>query len=237
MEAHMLPWLHPSILAFPHPENALDDPNGLLAAGGDLSIERLLLAYRNGIFPWYSHDEPILWWSPNPRCVIFPDQTHISKSLKKHIKRHPEWSIHFDTCFDQVIQNCADTRKETGTWISDDIIFAYTQLHKAGIAHSIEVFNGDNRLIGGLYGLAIGKLFFGESMFSLETNASKVAFAGLNRQLSRWGFPLVDCQVENDHLLSLGATSISRDEFLNYIDSYIDKPNDHPWRFDPDILQ
>jgi leucyl/phenylalanyl-tRNA--protein transferase len=233
----MLPWLHPSILAFPHPESALDDPNGLLAAGGDLSKERLLLAYRNGIFPWFSEDEPILWWSPNPRCIIYPERSYVSKSLKKHIKRHPEWSIRFDTRFTEVIEHCAKTRQATGTWISDDIIHAYTALHEEGIAHSIEVFDGDERLIGGLYGLSLGKLFFGESMFSLETNASKVAFTALNRQLARWNFPLVDCQVENDHLLSLGATSISREEFLHYIDVYIDQPIEHQWRFDPDILK
>ena len=233
----MLPWLHPSILAFPHPDTALDDPNGLLAAGGDLSKERLVLAYRNGIFPWFSEDEPILWWSPNPRCVIHPEHTHVSKSLKKHIKRHPNWRVRFDTAFEEVINHCADTRHDTGTWISDQIISAYTQMHDEGIAHSIEVYNEEDRLIGGLYGLSMGKLFFGESMFSLETNASKVAFVALNRQLARWGFPLVDCQVENNHLLSLGATSISRKAFLNYIDLYIDLPNEHQWRFDPDILQ
>lgn len=227
----MIPWLHPTNHTFPHPETALKEPDGLLAVGGDLSPERLLAAYRQGIFPWFSDDDPILWWSPNPRCVIFPEQIHISRSMRKHIRKG-SYRVTFDEAFTEVIHACASTREaSTGTWISAEMQQAYIALHQQGIAHSVEVWEKD-QLIGGLYGLGIGKLFFGESMFSLRINASKIAFIALANQLKIWGYPLIDCQVHNDHLESLGATNISRDEFIHYIRQYINSETSHDWSFD-----
>jgi len=227
----MIPWLSPTHLDFPPVDDALQEPNGLLAAGGDLSAQRLVNAYRHGIFPWFSEDEPILWWSPNPRCVLKPSDIYISKSMKKHIKKYA-WNVTFDHAFNSVIEHCSALREESGTWITDEIITAYQSLHQQGVAHSVEVWSEHGELIGGLYGLAMGKLFFGESMFSLRPNASKVAFIKLARQLNTWGYPLIDCQVHNPHLESLGAIGISRDEFLLYINSYIDSEPEHQWIFD-----
>lgn len=209
----MLPWLNPEELGFPEPESALADPNGLLAYGGDLSVDRLLLAYSHGIFPWFGEDEPILWWSPAPRCVLFPDQVHISKSLKKRLKRG-DYQIRCNTAFIDVISACATTPRKDGlgTWINDDMIAAYSALHEQGFAHSIETWH-ENQLIGGLYGVAIGRVFFGESMFSRAPDASKVALISLAKQLKKWNFSLIDCQVSNPHLISLGAVEISRSEF------------------------
>ena len=230
----MIPWLHPSDTAFPHPSSALDEPNGLLAAGGDLSAQRLISAYRQGIFPWFSEEDPILWWSPNPRCVLFPEDIHISRSMRKWMRRS-SLTFTFDQAFHRVIASCASLRQETtGTWISPEIESAYVELHKRGIAHSVEVWDEDT-LVGGLYGLAMGKLFFGESMFSTQENTSKVAFMALAKQLSLWGYPLIDCQVHNPHLASLGATDISRTQFLDYIDRYADQTNQHPWAFEFDL--
>ena len=227
----MIPWLHPTTLHFPDTNTALDEPDGLLAAGGDLSPERLVAAYKHGTFPWFSQDDPILWWSPNPRCVLFPEQIHISRSMRKQLKKG-HYRVTFDEAFTQVIQACASTREETtGTWISPEMQTAYTQLHQQGIAHSVEVWENE-QLIGGLYGLGIGKLFFGESMFSFQASASKIAFIALCQQLKTWGYPLIDCQVHNEHLESLGATNIPRDEFIHYIRQYIDTETDHFWRFD-----
>ena len=225
-----LPWLDHT-LNFPSPDNALKDPDGLLAAGGDLSIERIVAAYRAGIFPWFSDDQPILWWSPNPRCIIHPNQAYTSKSLRKHIRKS-DLSLSFDTQFETVIRHCARLNSEEGTWITPEMEEAYVQLHNAGIAHSVEVCeNGE--LIGGLYGLAIGRCFFGESMFSLKPNSSKVAFTSLCKQLNIWGYAIVDCQVENPHLLSLGASTLDRREFLSILNNNIDlKPHDHLWKFD-----
>ncbi|SFG58420.1 leucyl/phenylalanyl-tRNA--protein transferase [Neptunomonas qingdaonensis] len=229
----MIPWLHPTHLTFPDTATALDEPDGLLAAGGDLTPKRLLAAYRHGIFPWFSDDDPILWWSPNPRCVLLPDQIHISRSMRKHLKKH-DYSVTFDTAFSEVIRACASTREATtGTWISADMQKAYSELHQQGHAHSVEVWQ-NQQLIGGLYGLGIGKLFFGESMFSLQKNASKIAFIALCQQLEKWGYPLIDCQVHNSHLESLGATNIPRNEFIDYIRHYIDSKTSHDWRFDSD---
>lgn len=209
----MLPWLNPEELHFPEPESALDDPNGLLAAGGDLSINRLLLAYSQGIFPWFGEDEPILWWSPTPRCVLYPDQVHLSKSLKKRLRRG-DYQIRCNTAFTEVINACATTPRKDGlgTWINEDMIAAYCALHEQGFAHSIEAWQ-KNQLVGGLYGVAIGGVFFGESMFSRASDASKVALTSLAKQLKIWGFSMIDCQVSNPHLMSLGAIEISRDEF------------------------
>lgn len=230
----MIPWLHPSDNEFPHPSSALDEPNGLLAAGGDLSSDRLICAYRRGIFPWFSEDDPILWWSPNPRCVLFPEDIHISRSMRKWMSRS-SLTFTFDQAFHRVISSCASLRQQTtGTWISREIESAYVELHKQGIAHSVEVWD-EGKLVGGLYGLAMGKLFFGESMFSTQENTSKLAFMALAKQLSRWGYPLIDCQVHNPHLASLGASDIPRSEFLDYIDRYADQKNQHAWVFEFDL--
>lgn len=232
----MIPWLDPTSLDFPSPSTALDDPDGLLAAGGDLSPERLISAYRQGIFPWFSDDQPILWWSPDPRCVIEPNKVHISRSLKKHLRRH-DLRLSFDQAFDQVIQHCSRPGYEEGTWITDDMKEAYRHLHDLGYAHSVEVWQ-DNELAGGLYGLSLGRCFFGESMFSHRENASKIAFMGLCRQLQLWNFSLIDCQIENPHLLSLGAHCISRVEFLSILerDAHSNQAGRREWFFDPDIL-
>ena len=225
-----LPWLDHT-LSFPSPSTALRDPDGLLAAGGDLSTERIIAAYRAGIFPWFSDDQPILWWSPNPRCIIFPDQAYTSKSLRKHIRK-ANLTLKFDTQFEAVIHHCARLDSDEGTWITAEMEEAYIQLHQKGIAHSVEVWE-NNELTGGLYGLAIGRCFFGESMFSLKPNSSKVAFTALCKQLSLWGYALVDCQVENPHLLSLGASLLDRNEFLSILNKNIDlAPHTHIWEFD-----
>ncbi|MCB1673931.1 MAG: leucyl/phenylalanyl-tRNA--protein transferase [Moraxellaceae bacterium] len=200
------------------------DNDGLLAYGGDLSPQTLLKAYHAGVFPWYNQDEhcPILWWCPNPRCVIYPTQFKASRSLKKTLKANI-FSITVDSCFEQVIQACAAPRAYAdSTWINPDIIKSYTQLHQQGIAHSVEVWNQEQQLVGGLYGLNLGKLFFGESMFSTQTDASKVAFAFLMNICAQWHFPLVDCQLPNNHLMSLGASTLARDSFLALLQQYKD---------------
>lgn len=227
----MLPWLQDSNTPFPPIDQALEDPNGLLAAGGELTPERLISAYRQGIFPWYSPGEPVLWWSPNPRCVVTPDKLHVSRSMRKRLNKD-DYIVQFDCNFSAVIAACAEPRSDQdGTWITQDIQHAYIQLHQLGIAHSVEVYM-EGELVGGLYGLAIGKLFFGESMFSRRTNASKIAFIKLVEQLEKWGYALVDCQVTNDHLLSLGAYEIPRTEFQAYLKQHLDRPVDHVWQFD-----
>lgn len=195
--------------SFPPSSKAREHPNGLLAVGGDLSIERLLFAYRKGYFPWYSEGDPILWWTPNPRCVLFPQDFKTSRSLAKSI-RNRNYVIKQDTVFDQVINRCAGTkRKQQGTWINEDMIQAYNELFYAGFAHSIEVWH-ENQLIGGLYGIQLGSVFFGESMFSLKTDASKVAFHFL---ANRRDINLIDCQVRSEHIMSLGACEIHRQSF------------------------
>lgn len=225
-----IPWLDHT-LEFPALSTALTDPDGLLAAGGDLSPERIIAAYKKGIFPWFSDDQPILWWSPNPRCVVFPEKLHISKSLKKKLNKQL-FTVTFDQDFPSVIQSCADSRgEEAGTWITEDMLEAYIELHHLGIAHSVEVWNGD-QLVGGLYGLAIGRCFFGESMFSSETDASKIAFVYLANQLQAWDYQIIDCQVENPHLLTLGAETIQRSEFQSILTTNIDSaPTPHQWEF------
>lgn len=209
---------------FPPIEHALDDPNGLLAAGGDLSVNTLIKAYSQGIFPWFEDEQPILWWSPSPRAVIFPEHLHISRSLRKELKKQ-RFSVTMDTAFKRVIQSCSHPRAYSqGTWITQEMIEAYVRLHEAGFAHSVETWLGD-KLVGGLYGVALGKLFFGESMFSTETNASKVAFVHLVKQLEQWDYPMIDCQVANDHLTSLGSTDIERPEFKRYLENHIPELN------------
>lgn len=213
-----LPWLpDDSHTPFPPVEQALREPNGLLCAGGDLSVPRLLNAYRHGIFPWYSSGEPILWWSPDPRMVFRTDGVRLSSRFRRELRRSP-WRIRADTAFAQVIAACAISprRGQRGTWISQEMQAAYIALHRAGHAHSVEVFDGV-RLVGGIYGVAIGRMFFGESMFSGESGGSKVALAALARLLHGWGWPLIDGQVENPHLLSLGAVSIPRLDFLRQV--------------------
>ena len=205
---------------FPPIEQALKDPNGLLAAGGDLSVERLLQAYSQGIFPWFDEDQPILWWSPDPRAVLFPEQLHISRSLHKTL-RSGRFQVTMDQAFEAVVNSCSSPRKGSeGTWITADIIRAYTTMYKRGYAHSVECWQ-EGELVGGLYGIALGKLFFGESMFSRATDASKVAFVHLVRQLQSHGCPLVDCQITNPHLVRLGATMIPRNDFKRWLNRFV----------------
>jgi leucyl/phenylalanyl-tRNA---protein transferase len=217
-----LPWLDPNNPIFPDTTSALESPNGLLAAGGELSPKWLLKAYSQGIFPWFSEKEPILWWSPSPRTIIYIDQLHVSRSLRKAIKKST-FSISFDQAFTEVMIACAEPRAaqdDGGTWISDDIIEAYSELHRLGQAHSIEVWEGDE-LVGGLYGIALGRLFFGESMFSRRTNSSKIALFHLVEQLKQWQYVAIDCQVYNDHLASMGAVEIPRKSLEAIIQQYV----------------
>lgn len=208
----MLPWLEEDSLEFPPSHTALNEPNGLLAAGGSLSIPRLLAAYRRGIFPWFSPGQPILWWTPDPRTVFYPAQVHCSRSMHKFLAK-TAWRTTLDGSFETVISACARRRPHSsGTWITADMKHAYNNMHRAGYAHSIEVWDGAE-LVGGLYGIALGKVFFGESMFSARTNASKMAVIVLTRFLDRQGFQLFDCQVASEHLFSLGASSITRTTF------------------------
>lgn len=212
----MIPWLE-SVDAFPPLEQALIEPNGLLCAGGDLSAQRLLLAYRQGIFPWYSVGEPILWWSPDPRMVLVPSEFKISRSLQRTL-RAGTYQIRLDSNFPAVMRFCAQTPRngQVGTWITAEIQEAYGKLHKLGFAHSVETWmNG--KLVGGLYGLAIGKMFYGESMFSHATDASKLALAHLTRFLTEQGFGLIDCQMNTPHLVSLGTREIPRSEFITQL--------------------
>lgn len=212
----------PDELVFPDP--ALAEEDGLLGLGGDLRPERLLLAYRNGIFPWYGEDDPVLWWSPDPRCVLFPERLKVSTSLRKAIRRD-DYTVTFDVRFEDVIAQCAASRgrDEAGTWITEDMRRAYIELHRRGYAHSVEVLM-DNELAGGLYGVAVGRVFCGESMFHLRPNASKIALYHLVERLKEWDFPIIDCQVTNDHLLSLGAEEMDRSEFLETLRRNVVRP-------------
>ena len=228
-----IPWLEPDELWFPAVEQALDEPDGLLAAGGDLSPERLQLAYRRGIFPWFDDDQPILWWSPNPRCVLLPEQLHCSRSLRKLLRKQ-RFEVTLDQAFEAVITACAGTRDgQPGTWITPAMQQAYCELHQLGVAHSVEVWQQE-QLVGGLYGLAIGRVFFGESMFSHASNASKVGFIRLVEQLQRWGYALIDCQVDSEHLQSLGATTIPRAEFIDLLEQNLEPAASHRWQWDAD---
>ncbi len=214
----MIPWL-PREPVFPPLEKALADPNGLLAAGGDLSPQRLLAAYRRGIFPWYSAGEPILWWSPDPRMVLFPDEFKISVSLAKTL-RNAKYDVRLDSAFAEVVNACATKPREgqAGTWITGEMQAAYRELHRLGHAHSVETWI-DGRLAGGLYGIAIGQAFYGESMFSDVRDASKIALAHLCAHLKRRGFGIIDCQMETRHLASLGARPIPRRDFAARLDN------------------
>mgnify|MGYP003594446623 FL=1 len=206
-------------IVFPPVEEA--DEDGFLAIGGDLSTERLLEAYRNGIFPWYNEDEPICWWSPDPRCVLFPQKLHVSKSMNQLIRKE-QFRFSMDTCFTEVMENCRSIARkgEQGSWIQDELIAAYTKLHELGYAHSGETWY-DGKLVGGMYGVQLGKIFFGESMFSFMSNASKFAFTGFVRELVKQDVQLIDCQMKTDHLLSLGAEMIPRSEFIAILRQYI----------------
>lgn len=208
-------------LIFPHPENA--EPNGLLAVGGDLSEERLLLAYRNGIFPWYSEGDPIMWFSPDPRLVIFLDDLYVSTKLKKTIRSNA-YEVKFDSRFEEVIKRCSktDRRGQDGTWITDEMIDAYIGLHKSGYAHSVEAFQ-EGELVGGLYGVSLGGAFFGESMFFEASNASKVALYHLVEKLKSWNFDFIDSQVPNDHMKSMGGKELGRGEFLELLENSLSK--------------
>ena len=216
--------------AFPPVENALDEPDGLLAVGGCLSPRRIINAYRQGIFPWFSSEQPILWWSPNPRLVLFPGKFKQSRSLQKIIRKGV-FSVSFDTAFQEVVNACSGPRKDqAGTWISDEMKQAYKKLHQLGYAHSIETWS-DGRLTGGLYGIAIGQVFFGESMFHWKTDASKVGFAVLVEKLLNWNYQVIDCQVHSNHLVSLGAEDISRIQFTQLINEFCNKsPGQNAWK-------
>ena len=227
-------WIDPNDTSnrFPDVSLALKEPNGLLAIGGSLSPPRLRNAYCQGIFPWYNEDQPILWWSPDPRAVLFPRKLHISRSLRKTLKKSP-FTLTLDTAFEQVITACSAPRqKQQGTWISPEIHAAYCKMHQLGQAHSVECWLGDD-LVGGLYGLAFGKVFFGESMFSRVTDASKVAFVHFVKQLQHWGFAIIDCQVQSEHLTSLGAELIPRQQFVHILENlcYL-STTPGPWQFD-----
>lgn len=228
----MLTWLQHDDLSFPPLEKALREPNGLLAAGGDLTPERLLAAYRHGCFPWYQEGQPLLWWSPSPRTVLYPDELHVSRSLRKTI-RQGYLRVTFDEDFRGVIKGCAGPRRDTHeTWITTAMQQAYLRLHQMGIAHSVEVWK-DDELVGGLYGLAMGQLFFGESMFSRTTDASKVGFVALVQRLRESGFKLIDCQMHTQHLASFGAREIPRQVFATTLSRYLGEPGSSRWELWP----
>jgi leucyl/phenylalanyl-tRNA--protein transferase len=232
----LIPWLG-SGDPFPEVERALAEPNGLLAAGADLSLPRLLEAYRNGIFPWFAHGQPILWWSPDPRMVLFPAELKVSRSLARTM-RNTRFEVRADTAFDEVIEGCRQPRRgEYGTWITEEMAEAYGALHRAGFAHSVETWL-DGELVGGLYGVALGRAFFGESMFTRVSDASKVALVALARQLEHWGFGVIDCQMNTAHLASFGAREISRTEFTRMLRELVHyAPVPVPWRLESTIVR
>ncbi len=214
-----LPELDINNNSFPDIESALKEPDGLLAMGGDLSPQRVLSAYRNGIFPWFSKGQPILWWSPSQRAVLPPGDVHISKSMKKLIKQH-NFSVSVNLAFNDVIHACAAPRSyQSETWITDEMIGAYKQLHQQGFAHSVEVWS-ENKLIGGLYGICIGSLFCGESMFSKTQNSSKIAFIALCQHFARFQGLLIDCQMVTEHLQRFGVRGVARKDFAGYLNRY-----------------
>jgi leucyl/phenylalanyl-tRNA---protein transferase len=231
----MIPWLDASD-PFPPVELALTDPNGLLAAGADLSPSRLLDAYRRGIFPWFSDGDPPLWWSPDPRMVLFLDELHVARSLRR-VVRSGRFSVTFDHAFADVMGGCAEPRAhESGTWITASMVDAYAKLAALGYAHSVESW-ADGELAGGLYGVAIGRMFFGESMFARRTDASKVALVVLARQLQRWGFRLIDCQMSTSHLASFGAREVPRARFVRDVSGLVRlAPAKAPWVPDADLV-
>lgn len=225
----MIPWLEPGD-PFPPVDTALRDPDGLLAAGLELTPQRILDAYRHGIFPWFSEGQPVLWWSPDPRMVLFPAEFKVSRSLGRTLRRGG-YEVRLDTAFARVIAACAQTprRGQHGTWIVPEMQAAYRRLHELGLAHSVETWV-DGELVGGLYGIALGRMFYGESMFSWRSDASKIAVAHLARYLERLGFGMVDCQMHTAHLASLGAREIPRDDFIARLDALVAAgPASGPW--------
>ena len=231
----MIPWLESSD-PFPPVEQALREPDGLLAAGADLSPERLLTAYRNGIFPWYNTGQPVLWWSPDPRMVLFPAEFRVPRSLAKRLRRH-DYEIRVDTAFETVMRACAAPRDgAAGTWITPDMIAAYSTLHHLGHAHSVETWIG-GELAGGLYGVALGRMFYGESMFTRVPDASKIALTHLVRRLERRRFGMIDCQMNTAHLARFGAREIPRTEFSRRLAELVNCPPPAAvWRFDDDLV-
>lgn len=219
----MIPWIRAG-QPFPPLHSALREPSGLLAASTELRADHLLEAYKNGIFPWYSPGEPVLWWSPDPRMTLTTAELKIPRSLAK-VRRHRAWRITFDQAFSQVIQHCANTPRpgQNGTWITSEVIAAYTELHRQGYAHSVETWY-DHQLVGGLYGIAIGKMFYGESMFAHQADASKLAFVTLVEHLHQAGFKMIDCQVYTDHLARFGAYEIPREAFITHLRHAITEP-------------
>ena len=231
----MIPWLDVED-PFPAVSHALREPNGLLAAGADLSVARLIEAYRHGIFPWYSEDQPLLWWSPDPRMVLFPTEFKHSRSLKKRLRRR-DYEIRTDRAFEAVMRACAEPRSsQEGTWITAEMIAAYGTLHRLGIAHSVETWIEDE-LVGGLYGVALGRMFYGESMFARARDASKIALAHLTKQLERWNFGMIDCQMKTAHLASFGAREIPRADFMRKLQELVNyRSRPAEWRFDDDLF-
>lgn len=215
---------------FPDVSLALNDPNGLLAIGGDLSPPRLLAAYRHGIFPWFNPGEPILWWSPDPRAVLYPDKINISRSLRKTLRKN-RFRVTTDQAFEAVMQACQAPREgQQGTWITGEMRIAYGKMHELGYAHSVECWQ-DNELAGGLYGMALGRVFYGESMFSRVTDASKVALVYLTDKLKEWHYQIIDCQVQSDHLKRMGAQDIPRRQFCALLERWCEqRPADHAWQ-------
>jgi leucyl/phenylalanyl-tRNA--protein transferase len=231
----VIPWLEPND-PFPPLAHALREPNGLLAAGADLSCERLITAYRRGIFPWYSSGQPILWWSPDPRMVLIPSEFRLPRSLGKRLRKH-DYEVRTDTAFEAVMRGCAAPRAgQSGTWITDEMITAYCALHHRALAHSVETWIG-GELAGGLYGVALGRVFFGESMFARAPDASKIALAHLARQLVRWDFGLIDCQMTTAHLAMFGAREIPRARFMARLAELVEcEAHTRAWHFDDDLF-
>lgn len=229
----MVPWLGPND-PLPPPDTARRHPNGLLAAGGGLSVARLADAYARGVFPWFSDGDPVLWWCPDPRLILPTAGVHVSRSLARRLAR-ADYCVTLDAAFGAVMRACAEPRADdAGTWITAEMIAAYEALHAHGTAHSLEVWQ-DDALVGGIYGVAIGRAFFGESMFSRMTDGSKIAIVWLAAQLARWEVPFIDCQVRSDHLVRLGAVELPRREFLRQLPPLVAASGPSAWRFDADL--